>query len=349
MTATRKRKPCELPVWRRAHARAIAQCHPVGATVGAVLKGDLRNVWRGVAAAPEHVRGVWGGQALRGGVIIEAGEACARYGRRGAVRLERSELPPEQHLSIRLQGRAEDCGIGIRIKGRVECAVTVHSGNAISCGGRGRAVRLKRSEASAEQHLPVRLQRDGIHCAAGVWIESAIEDSGRVDPRDAIAGGSCNCSKGASEQDLPIRLHHDTADTTARGAHIRIEACIESAVGIDPRDAIAGGSCNCSKGASEQDLPIWLDRYAPDTASRRAHVRIESIGSAIGIEPRDAVTRLPADAGESAADHNLPVWLHRHACGDATRTGIKARVQRPVRIDSRHAQARGRRGRVIGL
>ena len=119
----------------------------------------------------------------------------------------------------------------------------------------------------------------------------------------------------------------------------------------EPGDAVAGRCAGAAAAdgrevAAGEHLAVSFEREAPDDVVR---ARIErDVDRSVGIDPADlAAWRgacAAAQAGEVAADQDLPVRLKRDRIDVDARAGIEGRVERAVRVEPADAVARRRPG-----
>jgi hypothetical protein len=139
----------------------------------------------------------------------------------------------------------------------------------------------------------------------------------------------------SSDQDLPVGLHSQGVDVVVRPG---IECEVHRAVCVEPRDSAArrrqaGSASDGGEVSADQDLSVRLHRNGLDD---RVRARIEArIDGAVHVEPPDAIARRragsAAKAGESAADDDLAIRLHREGVDHL----VRARIERVHRLRAR--------------
>ena len=122
---------------------------------------------------------------------------------------------------------------------------------------------------------------------------------------------------------------------------VGVKAGVERAVGIKPRNAVAGLAADAAEQPAHQNLPSACTARASTKKSRWGQSWRQR---AVGIKPRDVVAGLATDAGEDPAHQNLAIGLHRKG-KDSTRScrigdvGVKAGVERAVGTKPRNVVA----------
>ena len=147
---------------------------------------------------------------VEGAVGVEAGDVIAN---RGA---DRAEGAADDDLAVGLDDdgrdlRGEAAG-DVGVKRGVEGAVGIEPGEAVARGGSGRVVGLEGRKKTADEDLPVRLERDGGDLVVGVGVEIEIEGTVGVETGDVVAvdfiGGAVGLDGGerAADDDFAIAL-----------------------------------------------------------------------------------------------------------------------------------------------
>jgi len=111
----------------------------------------------------------------------------------------------------------------------------------------------------------------------------------------------------AARQNLAIRLHHER--TRAGQTSARIEASIETAMGIKPGDSIAVRAIDGRETAADQHLAIRLQRNrtnSPVCSSARIETVVQA---AVRIEPGHSAAVRAIHSQEIAADEHPAIRL----------------------------------------
>ena len=158
------------------------------------------------------------------------------------------------------------------------------------------------------------------------------------------------------KQYLAICLQSHTPHIVVR---TRIKSIVQAPVGIQSRDPVPGGGCDCAIGLESgettpnQDSAIRLRHYAPDPIICAG---IEAVvEAAVGVHSRNAVARggrvrtVGLEGGEGSAEQDLAIRLQGHAIDVVVRSGIKIGVHGAVGVYSCDAIAGDHRRRAVGL
>ena len=129
-------------------------------------------------------------------------------------------------------------------------------------------------EGSTDQDLAVRLDASPDELSAP--DRAAIDRAIAVEPPDATAGRASESREGTADQNLAVGLYDQDLHLTVGPG---IKGRINTAVGIQPADEIAGGGahasgaegCECS---ANHDFAVRLERHRSDAV---ACSRIEAI------------------------------------------------------------------------
>ena len=181
---------------------------------------------------------------------------------RRAVRLQRREPTSQQNLAVRLKHEAVDDVACIRIKGRVETAVSVQPRHSIAASGGCSTVRLKSVELAPEDDLSVRLHRQAIDDIICIGIKGGIDRAIGVQPGDVVARLASNGGEPSSHDDLTVGLHGHTIDAAVG---IGIEPRVHRTVRMEPHEMVAGVAADREKVAPHQDFAIRLHRRGDDS------------------------------------------------------------------------------------
>ena len=117
------------------------------------------------------------------------------------------EEAAQQNLSVRLQGETTNLSVGsgdTRRESGVETAITIESGDLVAAGP------IDGGEKTADDDLPVRLERERTNTAAGgacSGIETCVETTVAVQARHTGAAHSVDGGEESADQNLPIRLY----------------------------------------------------------------------------------------------------------------------------------------------
>ena len=154
-------------------------------------------------------------------------------------------------------------------------------------------------------------------------MKAAVQHAVRIEPRKIVAADAIDCGEPAPDDHLAIALHRDRKDVAVGigGAGSRksvLKATVHAAVGIDPRNGVAGHTVDRREATPDEHLAIALDRDRGNDAWRlfRASYPGKSIlklavQRAVCVQPGNIGATDTIDHGEFAPDQHLPVALHR--------------------------------------
>src|SRR5947209_3456294 len=104
-------------------------------------------------------------------------------------------------------------------------------------------------ERASNKNLAVRLNSNCVHGTIRVRVETAVQGSIGINPRDVIPRRTPNGCKGPSDHDLAIRLlNGNCVDGAVRA---RIEA-VQTVIGIEPRYPVASRAAHVRPEACSQ-------------------------------------------------------------------------------------------------
>ncbi len=178
-------------------------------------------------------------------------------------------------------------------------------------------------------------QSANIAVRATARVKTHIDAAVGIEPGNVGACHAVHLIEATGDNNLAVILYGKGADFVVR-AGTRIKACVQTAVGIEPRDVTARDAVYLSENSSDHDLAVGLNSNGVN-ALIRATAGIEAhIDAAIGIKPGDEISRHAIDLSKPAADDHLAVGLRRDredpAIGAAPR--IKGHVHAPIDIQS---------------
>jgi hypothetical protein len=270
-------------------------------------------------------------------VDVDARDIAARG------RTDVGEPAGHQQFVVRLQRQLIDIRTGAvavrSIDIGVECperTVRADAGHLIA----RRAIDLGKS--AADQDRAVRLHGDCQHVVIDIQTvvdKSRIETAVRVYLCQIVERNAIDGRKISADQDFAIGLQRERINTAvchrlkvAVERAIRQQAQDENRVGVHGQ--IETAQYNAAIGLNEDGC------HGRKGAKIRRHEA--QVDAAIGIQARDAGSRLPGDVNELAADQDLTVALHRQAIHDAIGHRIERRIDAAVGVQSRDiADGRG--------
>ena len=185
------------------------------------------------------------------------------------------------------------------------------------------------------------MRREGEDEAVGRGVEGIVERTVGIEARDVFSLNSSGPARGlgggkrAASHDLSIGLNGEGVDLRLeRAAEVRIERGVDRAIGIEPRDAVAGRDCTGAAGLERRE--IAADENAVSTIKHDrtddggaavgcARVRVEGeIDRAVSVEAGEIVTRHATHRGELPADEKPAIGLGDHGKDVAVDVGIEA-------------------------
>ena len=108
---------------------------------------------------------------VEGAVGVEAGDAVAGRGGRGAVGLDRREIAADQDPAVGLEEEGADGAVGVRVESEVERAVGIEAGEVVARGGRPDR-RAERGELACDEQFSVGLRGHDVDVTVDIGIET---------------------------------------------------------------------------------------------------------------------------------------------------------------------------------
>ena len=201
-----------------------------------------------------------------------------------------------------------------------------------------------REVAADEQEISDGIQRHGIHRAvrSDPRIENRIDRAIGIQARQIIQEGTVDRGEIAADHDLARGINADRADARVRPGAQRVEAGVDRAIGIQPRDARRGRAVDRAEITAQQHAPEGINRDRAHRAVGPAWRRERGVHAAVQIQPRDAIARDAINRGEISRDDHLAVRrLDDHAVNRVVSAGagIERNVQRTIQIEPRDPAA----------
>jgi hypothetical protein len=140
--------------------------------------------------------------------------------------------------------------------------------------------------------------------------------------------------KPTSDQDLPVGLHSHSSYRRVGIRNSRIEAGVQAAVGIEPRNFASVRAVDGVEKPAHQHFSVSLQRDCLNVGVGWSEAVIES---SIGIEANNPVS-VGAIKSETAAGQHLSIRLQRDGRNVANGIlckRIKTRIETPVGIETR--------------
>ena len=150
--------------------------------------------------------------------------------------------------------------------------------------------------------MPIRLNRDGVHCGIGIGGKRGIDHTQRADACETIAHGCADECEVAAKHQPAICLFRDAAHDAVR---IRIESEIERAVGIESGNAVACLPTHLSKITADEDAAIPLQGHAANDA---IHIAGEWGRGAVSSQFHEVVGPRIKEVGETASDEDTTIF-----------------------------------------
>src|ERR1043166_2392886 len=224
-----------------------------------------------------------------------------------------------------------------------------HSSRGIEPGDADATLSTDKFETSARQDFAVRLHHDAVYIEVRIRVEGISHAIRAVDPAHMIARVPPDVGALAAQLNFPVCLHSDRTDKRKETGHVRIESCVERAIGIQAGDVAAGHAQNAAKEATNEKLPVRLNGggiNTPSLADYADHVEIgRPIDSAVGLHSRDVVASdgrasHRRQLEKNSAQQNPAVWLHRDGTDLTARLRVEGISQSGDGIESRDKRTR---------
>ena len=132
------------------------------------------------------------------------------------------------------------------------------------------------------------IERTAVRSCACARIETAVQTAIGIEAGNVVAVRAIDGGEPAPDEHLAIRLQRDRRNGTARYSCARIETAVQTAVGIEPGNAVAVRAVDGGERTADEHLAIRLQRDRRNTI--RSCARIETaVQTPIGIEPGNPV------------------------------------------------------------
>src|SRR5439155_18108078 len=140
------------------------------------------------------------------------------------------------------------------------------------------------------------------------WVKARIETAIRIQPRNPAAVCAVDDAEISPHEHFAIGLECQRPDGGI-GACAWIEAGIEAAVAVKPRDMVAHHSIDGVELASEQNLCVALDQhYFNFPISARSGIEC-GIQSAVTVQPGQVISRCAVKRAEMASDQHFGIGM----------------------------------------